>query len=932
LDHVLLLTPHHLVFDGWSMEVFFRELAVLYGRPDHLPPLPVRFVDFSEWQRRLLAGPVRDRQLAWWKEQLADLRPLDLPADHPRPAVQRFRGGWQTTVLPVPLTASLERLGRRSGATPFMVLLAGFATLLARWSGQADIPIGSPRADRMRPEVEGLIGFFVNTLVLRVDLGREPSFSQVLTRVRETALGAWKHQDLPFEVLVEELVPERDLSANPLIQVTFSLEQLPPRASHLPGLEAEPFDFEADVALFDLSLIAHRSPDHLAVTANFRTDLFDGTTAARLLEQLEILLTGAAADPEARAGELPLWSASAWHQMTREWNDTDLAAELETTVDRLVERQAARTPEALAAAGEGRRLTYGELDREANRLARHLRRRGVRRGTRVALEIEPSPELVTAQLAVWKASGVYISLDPAAPAERLALVIADSGASIVLSRKRWEADRALWADESAAAPDKEAGPGDPAYIIYTSGSTGVPKGAIVTHRGLLNLIIWHQQTFAMTPADRVAQVANPSFDASVCETWPTLTVGASLHAIPRELVSSVREITSWMAAREITLTFLPTPIAEELLRREPRGLSLRALYIGGDRLRYTPPVDPGFRFVNVYGPAEATVVSTTSEVVPEPSPTRPPAIGRPMANVQIYVVDLQLRLAPLGAMGEICVASPGLATGYGGRPDLTADRFVPHPLPAVPGERLYRTGDLGRYRADGTLDFVGRADFQVKIRGVRIELGEVEAQLHRHPDLQAAVAAARDDSAGGRRLVAWVVPRPGASPTPGELRAFLRSRLPDVMVPTAWVVLDALPLTPRGKVDRRALPPPPPATVSREAPEGQVERLVARLWAEVLGIATVGRDDNFFDLGGHSLALAAVHEKLQAELGLRLPMVTLFENTTVRSLAARLAAPAEPERAPDVRSRAERQRGAAAWKDRTRQARALARVAAEEEE
>jgi len=933
-DHVLLLNPHHLVFDGWSMEVLFRELGALYGTfsqglaPD-LPPLPVRFVDYSEWQRQILAGPLRERQLAWWKERLASLRPLDLPTDRPRPAVQRFHGGWRTTMLPAPLTAALEQASRRGGATTFMVLLAGLATLLARWTGQADVPVGSPVAERARPEVEGLIGFFVNTLVLRLDLGGEPRFWELLGRVRETALGAWAHQDLPFEVLVEELVPERDLSANPLIQVTFSLEQAP--AVSLPGLATEPFDYEADVAQFDLSLIATRSPQGLTLAANFRSDLFDGVTAARLLEQLEILLAGAAADPEARVWELPLWSEAAWHQLTREWNDTDGPAELETTVDRVFERQAARSPEALAVASEARRLTYGELDREANRLAWHLLRRGVRRGARVALVIEPSPELVTAQLAVWKAGGTYIPLDPAVPADRRALVIEDAGASVVLSRERWEADRALWADESTAAPEKTTGPGDLACIIYTSGSTGVPKGAVLVHRGLLNLAAWHQRTFDLKPADRVAQVVNPSFDVNSWETWPALTGGASLHALPRELVSSAGEIARWMASHEITLTFLPTPMAEEFLRREPTGLSLRALYIGGDRLRHTPPRNPGFRFVNAYGPAETSVVSTAADVIPDPAPGRPPSIGRPMLNAGVFLLDPQIRPVPLGAVGEICVASPGLAAGYTGRPDLTADRFVAHPLAAVPGERVYRTGDLGRYRADGTLDFVGRADFQVKIRGVRIELGEVEAQLNRHPDLHAAVVAARDDSAAGRRLVAWVVPRPGASPTAGELRDFLRTKLPDVMVPTAWVVLDALPLTPRGKVDRRALPAPPPVVTSREAPEGQAERTVARLWSEILGIGAVGRDDNFFDLGGHSLALAAVHERLQAELGVRLPLVTLFESTTVRTLAARLAAPAEAAAAPDVRNRAERQRGASAWKDRTRQARALARVAPEEE-
>jgi amino acid adenylation domain-containing protein len=973
-DHRLILTPHHLVFDGWSMEVLFRELAALYVRFSQnlacdLPPLPIRFADASEWQRQILAGPLRARQLAWWKEQLAGLEPLDLPGDRPRPAVQRFYGDWRTAALPEELDRALERLGRKAGATPFMVLLAGFATLLGRWSGKTDVPVGSPRADRLRPEVEGLIGFFVNTLVQRIDLSGDPSFSTVLARVRETALGAWTHQDLPFEMLVEELVPERDLSANPLFQVAFSLQETP-GAIALPDLTLEPFDNETDVALFDLTLIVTRSPEGLALSANYRRDLFDAVTALRLLEQMPLLLAGAVADSEARAWELPLWSPAVWQQVTREWNDTATAgpdARTAVTVLDLFERLAASAPEALAVSGDSgggeRRLTYGELDREANRLAHHLRRRGVAYGDRVALVIEPSPALVTAALAVWKAGGVYVPLDPGAPAERLAGMMADAGAAIVLSRERLaarlaeaglpvlriiriDADHTLWAAESGEAPARAIGASDLACIIYTSGSTGVPKGAVLAHRGLLNLARWHQRTFSLTPADRTAMVVNPSFDVCAWEMWPVLSCGASLHPLPRELVSSTAETARWMAAQGITLTFLPTPLAEDFLRRErPAGFPLRALYIGGDRLRYTPPADPGFRFVNAYGPAETSVVSTHADVIPDPAPARPPSIGRPMSDAQVHLLDAAFRLVPLGAVGEICVGGRGIASGYRNRAALTADRFIPDAFSAdlhlEPGARLYRTGDLARRRGDGTLEFVGRADFQVKIRGVRIELGEVEAQLNRHPDLRAAVVAARDDSASGRRLVAWVVPKtprtPGAeAPAPGELRDFLRARLPEVMVPTAWVVLDALPLTPRGKVDRRALPPPPPAAVSREAPQGQAEHAVARLWSEILGLAAVGRDDNFFDLGGHSLALAAVHERLQAELGLRISFVTLFECTTVRTLAARIAVPDDRPvisaigAAPDVADRAGRQRGAAAWKERTRLARGLATPTPEE--
>ena len=553
----------------------------------------------------------------------------------------------------------------------------------------------------------------------------------------------------------------------------------------------------------------------------------------------------------------------------------------------------------------------------------------------MALAIEPSPELVTAQLAVWKAGGVYIPLDPAAPAERLALVIADAGASVVLSRERWDADRALWADESATAPEKETGPGDLACIIYTSGSTGVPKGAVLVHRGLLNLIAWHLHTFRVTPADRVAQVVNPSFDVNAWETWAPLTVGASLHALPRELVSSAGEITRWMAAREITLTFLPTPMAEEFLRREPQGLSLRALYIGGDRLRHIPPRDPGFRFVNAYGPAETSVVSTAADVLPDPAPARPPSIGRPMTNAQVVLLDPQLRPVPIGAVGEICVGSPGLAAGYSGRPDLTADRFVPHPFPAMPGARLYRTGDLGRCRADGTLDFVGRADFQVKIRGVRIELGEVEAQLNRHPDLQAAVVAARDDSGPsgtGRRLVAWVVPRTGELPDAGRA-----ARLPAHQAPR------------RHGAHRLGGPRRPPAHPPRQgrpprAPRAAAGRGLAR------GAGGAGGAHRGPAVGGGpgdwprsaatttSSTSAATPSpsppctrSCRRSSGCASPWSPCSRTPPCARSPPASPRPAEPETAPDIQSRAERQRGAAAWKDRTRQARALARVAAEEE-
>jgi amino acid adenylation domain-containing protein len=925
-DHLLVFTPHHLIFDGGSMEVLFRELAALYGAfadglPSPLPPLPVRFVEFAEWQRRTLAGERLEAQLAWWRRRLAALPTLDLPLDHPRPAAPRFRGSWRTAVAPG-LGRRLEALARRLGATPYLVLLAGFAALLSRLSGQEDVAVGSPVANRSRPEVEGVIGFFANTLVMRTDLAGDPPFADLVARVRDGALGAWAHQDLPFEVLVEELSPERHLSLHPLFQVVFSLQDLPP-GFDLPGLEARLFEFEADVAHFDLTLVATRlgetMGDDLALTLSYKRDLFEPPTVLRLLDQLGALLDAAATAPATAVRDLPLWTPAARHQALHEWSGAGARGEGGLTADRLVEAQARRAPEALAVAGLESRLTYGELNGEANRLARRLRRLGVRRGDRVALALDRSPELVLAALAVWKAGAAYLPLDLAHPAERRAEIVADAGAALTLTSL--DADRRPWPGERAQHLARTTGPGDAAYVIYTSGSTGRPKGVEVPHGGLANLIAWHLQAYGVTPADRASLVASPAFDAAVWEIWPPLAAGASLHVPPRDAAASPAALPEWLAAEGITVAFLPTPLAEAVLARElPAGLALRALLTGGDRLRRAPAADPGFRLVNHYGPTESSVVATAGAVTAGES--RTPAIGRPIAGIEALLLDIDLRPVPTGARGEICLGGRGLACGYPGLPDLTAERFVPHPFADEPGARLYRTGDLARQLPDGRLEFAGRADGQVKIRGFRIELGEVEARLAAHPAVGEAVVSPVDS-----RLTAWIVPRPGNAPTAAELRDFLRAHLPEPMVPAAWVWLPAVPLTSRGKVDRAALPaPPPPAALAREAPRGEVEEAIARHWRAVLGIAAVGRDDNFFDLGGHSLALAAVHERLQDELAVLIPLVELFENPTPRTLAASLAGRGERRAVPDAaRGRAERQRSPEAWKERTRLARALNR-------
>jgi amino acid adenylation domain-containing protein len=947
-EHQLLLVPHHLVFDGASRGVLFRELETLYGALSQglapaLPPLAVRYADFAAWQQAVATGPAAPalaEQRAWWRERLAGLPALDFPTDQPRSPVQRFAGGFRTRPLPAPLSHGLLTLCRAQGVTLFMALLALFEILLARWSGQADFPVGVPVAGRSRPEVEELIGFFVNTLVLRADLAGEPAFAALLVRTREAALGAYAHQDLPFEVLVAELRPERHLATNPLFDVVLSLDE-PPRLPDLSGLAAAPLDLATDMAHFDLTLIASRAASGLALTLNYKSDLYEAATAERLLEQLATLLAAAVAAPETPIAELTTWSAAAWHQVAREWNDTHPGAEPATgTVIDLVERQAARTPAALALAGSDGRLTYGELDRQANRLAWRLRELGLAAGGRVALCLDRSPELALAALAAWKAGAAYLPLDPAAPPERLALVVRDAEVPLVITRREWAGRlssagvagaRVLAVEdelrESAAGPPRKTGPADLAYVIYTSGSTGLPKGVEVSHGSLANLLAWHRRSFPVTPADRGTLVANPAFDASVWELWPFLAAGASVHVPPGAVAVSPRELLGWFAGQGITSSFLPTPLAEEVLRQErPAGLALRFLLTGGDRLRRAPRPGWGFALVNVYGPTEATVV-TTATVVP-PGVPGPPSIGRPIAGAEVYLLDSALRPVPPGVPGEIAIAGAGLARGYGGRPDLTAERFVPHPFSAVPGARLYRSGDLARQRPGGVFEFLGRRDGQVKVRGFRVELGEIESWLGRHPAVREAVVLRREDPLGGARLVAYFVPAQGAEPAGPELRQFLATRLPEYMLPAAFVPLPALPLTANGKVDRAALPPPPPpAQPVVDALESDLERTIAGLWCEVLQVGKVGGHDNFFDLGGHSLALVAVHERLQAAIGVEFPLVEMFESPTTRALAGRLSSRAGHAgqemggKEKDLAARALKQRGATAWKERARQAR-----------
>jgi amino acid adenylation domain-containing protein len=887
--HRLLGTVHHIVCDGLSMEVLQRELGALYGafaagRPSPLAEPPVQYPDFAVWQRSWLSGGELERQLAGWRGRLASPPPppvLELPADRPRPAIWSQRGAVETASLPASLADRLERLGQSHGATPFMTLLGAFLALLHRYTGQDDLLVGAPVSGRGRPEVAGLIGLFVNMLALRVSLAGDPRVEDLLARVREAALQAYAWQDLPFEALVAELAPGRDLSRNPLVQVVFALHDLPEPVRAGDSLVlAEGEGAHTGTAKFDLALQVGRTGGTMKVRAEYGTDLFDPPTVQRLLGHFRRLLEGLAAGEGGRVSELPLLDAAEREQVLTAWNRT--AEEFpQEPVHKLFFRWAEAAPDAVAVSWRSGCLTYGELARRARALAVRLRELGVGPETVVALRLERSAELLTAALAVLEAGGAYLPIDPANPEERQRWILADSEASVVMDPHPRPLSQ-LQTMASCSAPDSLA------YVIYTSGSTGTPKGTELCHRGLSSLIAWHRRAYDLGPGDRTTLLAGPGFDASVWETWAPLTAGASLHIPPPEVVPAPRALLGWMAEAGITVSFLPTPLAEAVLSEPtegmPEGLRLRALLTGGDRLRRRPAAGLPFEVINHYGPTEGTVVATAGLVTPDGE--RPPGIGSAIANTRVYLLDRRLQPVPVGVPGELCLAGEGLARGYRRRPGLTAERFVPDPL--GDGRRLYRTGDLARRLPSGEIEFLGRFDHQVKIRGVRIETGEVEAALAVLPGVEACVAVARPANPSGEmRLVAYAVPKPGRLLDATVLRRLLEISLPAYMMPSVLVVLPALPLDLNGKVDRRALPEPAASGRAEPAsPRTPLEEEVARVWSEVLGVGRVGIEESFWDLGGHSLLATRALARLADTFGVDIPLQALFLAPTLGGFAA----------------------------------------------
>jgi amino acid adenylation domain-containing protein len=910
-EHILLLVTHHIASDGWSSGILWRELTALYrafvsGQPPRLAELPIQYVDYATWQRNWLQGEVLETQLSYWRKQLENFSTLQLPTDRPRPPRQTYRGMVQSVRLSKDLAEALQALSRRQNATLFMTLLAAFQTLLQRYTAQEDILVGTPIAGRSRPEIEGLIGFFVNTLVLRTDLSGNPTFLELLGRVREVALGAYAHQDLPLEKLVEKLHPQRNLSHSPLFQVAFAHQNVPRQDLELPGITVRPTEVAGGTAKFDLTLFTREESDGLRASVEYSTDLFDDTTISRLLGHFETLLRGIVADPQRRLSDLPLLNEVERHRLLVEWNDSQRDFPSDTCIHKLFEAQVKRTPDAVAVVFEGRQLTYGALNCRANQLAHYLVKLGVGPDVLVGLRGERSLEMVVGILGVLKAGGAYAPLDPAYPLDRLAFMLDDSQAPVLLTQSRLsdslpapaartvflDGDWEIIARETTQNPATDVTAEHLAYVIYTSGSTGRPKGVMIPHRSICNHMFWMQSAFPLSEADRVMQKTPLSFDASVWEFFAPLLFGARLvMARPGEHRDGAY-LVKLIAEQQVTVLQAVPSLLQVLLDNDIESCtSLRHVFCGGEALA----VDLQERFLarstaklhNLYGPTEATIDATYWACQPD---THSPsvAIGRPIANTQVYVLDPRLKPVPVGIPGELHIGGAGLARGYLHRPELTAEKFIANPFSGDPKARLYKTGDLARYRQDGALEYLGRLDHQVKIHGFRIELGEIETVLDQHPAVRQAVVLVREDLPGDKRLVAYLVLNQERSFNHSQLRAYLKQKLPEYMVPSVSVLLETMPLTPNGKLDRSALPAPdqgrPDLAQTLVSPRTPAEETLATIWAKSLTLEQVGIHDNFFDLGGHSLLATQVIGQVQKIFQVDVPLRALFEAPTIASL------------------------------------------------
>jgi amino acid adenylation domain-containing protein len=926
VEHLLLLNMHHIITDEWSLGVLFWELGELYeaysgGKESPLPELPIQYADYAVWQHERLRGEVFEEQLAYWKDRLADPPPpLTLPTDRPRSPVQTFRGAMESIRVSDSLTEKLKELSQQEGATLFMTLLAAFEVLLYRYTGQTDIVVGTPVANRNRSELEALIGFFVNTLVLRVNWNSphapsgKPSFREVLGQVREVALGAFAHQDVPFERLVEKLQPERDLSRSPLFQVMFVLQNTPTETLELPGLAMTPLEVDGGTAQFDLTLSVTETDKGLTGSLEYSTDLFESATIERMIGHFHNLLEGIISNPEQYICDLPLLTEAEQRQLLK-WNDTRKAYPTDKCIHEMFETQAKRAPDTVAMVFENEHLTYREMDRRANQLARHLQELGVRAETSVGIYVERSFDTVMGILGILKAGGAYVPIDPVYPMERVAYMLADTQSPVLLTQERLagqlsgydgqviclDTDRERISREREDPPTVKVTGDNLAYIIYTSGSTGKPKGTPVTHYNVTRLFEATGDWFHFNECDVWTLFHTCAFDFSVWELWGALLYGGRLVVIPFLMSRSPEAFYNLLHRERVTvLNQTPSAFRQLIWAEESLGikaLALRLVIFGGEALEinslrpwYEHHGDEFPQLVNMYGITETTVhVTYRPLTMADVNTLSGSVIGRPIPDLQTYVLDDRLQPVPIGVSGEILVGGAGLSRGYLNHPGLTAERFIPDPFGNEPGARLYRSGDLGRYLPNGDIEYLGRIDHQVKVRGFRIEMGEIEAALAQHPTVRETVALVREDVSGNKRLVAYVVGKDGHKVAAGDLRRFLRDKLPEYMVPAVFVTLGEMPLTPNGKVDRRALPAPdgerPELGMAFVAPRTPVEKMLASIWAEVLELDQVGIHEDFFELGGHSLLAIRVISRIRETFHTELPLRDFFERYTVADLA-----------------------------------------------
>jgi arthrofactin-type cyclic lipopeptide synthetase C len=929
-EHVLLLTMHHIVSDGWSMGIFRNELSVLYatflrGEDDSLPALEIQYADYAMWQRQWIEGERLGPLTEYWKGALAGAPALlELPTDHPRPAKPDHAGAFAELQLNATLTAGLRELSRRHGCTLYMTLLAGWATLLSRLSGQTEVVIGTPVANRGRAEIENLIGYFANTLALRIDLSASPTVGLLLEQVKRHVVAAQQHQDIPFELVVEIMRPVRSLAHNPLFQVMFAWDNLAEEALTFPGLECQCLPSPQRFVKFDMSLSLKETGETISGGIAYATSLFAPQTIERHLGYFRTALEAMVADDRLAVDRLPLLGAPERDQLLYAWNATDAEVATDRCVHQSFEDQAAKTPDAIALVFEDRQLSYAELNARANQVAHHLIATGLRPEGRVAIALERRLEMVVAMLAILKAGGAFVPIDPAYPAERLTFMIEDSTPDMLLTQRAvlpvlghlpatlpiftLDDRTPPWAALPDTNPDPASiglTPSNLAYVIYTSGSTGRPKGVLIEHGPLAQHCVERQGFYGLTPEDRVLQFASLSFDAAIEQILPPLLSGARV-VLRDTRVWTPHEFHQKLAELGLTVINLPPAVWQQLTESwanavEPVSAhAVRLTVIGGDVM----PVQTlrlwqqtGFnsvRLVNAYGPTEAVITATSFEIpalAPGQAPLERLPIGRPRGARRIYLLDRWGQLAPMGVAGELHIGGTALARGYHNRADLTAEKFIADPFSDNPGARLYRTGDLARYLPDGNIEFLGRVDQQVKLRGFRIEPGEIEARLRDHPAIRDAVVLLREDVAGDKRLVAYYVALNHEAIDPERLRSHLAAALPEYMVPAAYVRLDALPLTTNGKLDRKALPSPHDEAYARaayEAPQGETETTLATIWSDLLGVERISRGDDFFELGGHSLLANQVLSRVRQIMDVSLKVKDIFEYSTLQRLAEQI--------------------------------------------